>query len=219
MNVNQLVTIHHDRTVTTSQSIAQHFGKPHYDVIKVIRRIADQCPANFSLGNFSDISLPDGHGRPQPAYELTRDAFTLVAMSFTGEKALQFKLAYIAAFNRMEETLHKQGQREVLATLDQAHDVEETLKAELSSLKEELLDTYRSQIKLLAKPKRKVTPNRPVTSADMQQMRTYAAHGMSTEAIAKKMQRSRATVFYALQGAMGKNVEQQPSLFSEGVIA
>ncbi|MBX9868176.1 MAG: Rha family transcriptional regulator [Burkholderiaceae bacterium] len=219
MKSSQLVTIHDHQAVTTSQTITEHFGKQHYHVRETIRRIAEQCPSEFSATNFRCTSYTDVQGKLQPAYELTRDAFTLVAMSFTGEKALQFKLAYIAAFNRMEETLHKQGQREVLATLDQAHDVEETLKAELSSLKEELLDTYRSQIKLLAKPKRKVTPNRPVTSADMQQMRTYAAQGMSTEAIAKKMQRSRATVFYALQGAMGKSVDQQPSLFGKGVTA
>lgn len=33
---------------------------------------------------------------------MTRDGFTLLAMGFTGKKALQFKLQYIEAFNRME---------------------------------------------------------------------------------------------------------------------
>ncbi|MFG1466536.1 Rha family transcriptional regulator [Xanthobacter sp. DSM 24535] len=36
---------------------------------------------------------------------MDRDGFTLLAMGFTGAKALQFKLAYIAEFNAMEAEL------------------------------------------------------------------------------------------------------------------
>lgn len=39
---------------------------------------------------------------------MNRDGFSLLAMGFTGKKALQWKLKYIEAFNEMEETL-KQG--------------------------------------------------------------------------------------------------------------
>ena len=38
-------------------------------------------------------------------YYLTRDGFTLLAMSFTGPEALKWKLAYMTAFNLMEEKL------------------------------------------------------------------------------------------------------------------
>ena len=38
-------------------------------------------------------------------YYMTRDGFTLLAMSFTGKKAMKFKLKYIEAFNKMEEKL------------------------------------------------------------------------------------------------------------------
>lgn len=40
---------------------------------------------------------------------MNRDGFTLLAMGFTGEKALQFKLEYINAFNKMEETIKNGG--------------------------------------------------------------------------------------------------------------
>lgn len=36
---------------------------------------------------------------------MNRDGFTLLAMGFTGEKAMQFKLQYIEAFNAMERRL------------------------------------------------------------------------------------------------------------------
>lgn len=41
----------------------------------------------------------------QPMYLMNRDGFSLLAMGFTGAKALEFKLAYINAFNEMEEKL------------------------------------------------------------------------------------------------------------------
>lgn len=42
-----------------------------------------------------------GAAIPSTSYLTTRDGFTLLAMGFTGAKALSFKLAYIDAFNAM----------------------------------------------------------------------------------------------------------------------
>ena len=38
-------------------------------------------------------------------YFMTRDGFSLLAMGFTGKKALKFKLKFIDAFNKMEARL------------------------------------------------------------------------------------------------------------------
>ncbi|EAI7764004.1 phage regulatory protein [Campylobacter coli] len=46
--------------------------------------------------------------RKMPIYNLTRDGFSLLAMGFTGKKALQFKIAFINAFNEMEKLLQKE---------------------------------------------------------------------------------------------------------------
>lgn len=40
---------------------------------------------------------------------MNRDGFTLLAMGFTGKKALQFKLQYINAFNEMEKTIKEKS--------------------------------------------------------------------------------------------------------------
>ena len=40
-------------------------------------------------------------------YEMDRDGFSLLAMGFTGEKALRWKLEYINAFNVMEAELKR----------------------------------------------------------------------------------------------------------------
>jgi phage regulator Rha-like protein len=49
--------------------------------------------------------VPDAYGRDQPAYDLTREGFTLLAMGWTGEKAMAFKVRYIRGFNEMEAAL------------------------------------------------------------------------------------------------------------------
>ena len=40
-----------------------------------------------------------------PAFLMTRDGFALLAMGFTGKRALHWKLKYIEAFNAMENEL------------------------------------------------------------------------------------------------------------------
>ncbi|EHB3117795.1 Rha family transcriptional regulator [Campylobacter jejuni] len=49
-----------------------------------------------------------GRERKYPYYQLTKDGFSLLAMGFTGKKALQFKIAFINAFNEMEKLLQKE---------------------------------------------------------------------------------------------------------------
>lgn len=99
------------KPTTTSLDIARHFGRRHDNVMDTIRALIAQLPADHLL-NFQETVIqranPSG-GEPidSPAYRITRDGFTLLAMGFTGKKALQFKLAYIDAFNRMEAELSK----------------------------------------------------------------------------------------------------------------
>lgn len=50
---------------------------------------------------FFPVEIPDSYGRPQRAYLMNRDGFSLLVMGFTGKSALEWKLKYIEAFNRM----------------------------------------------------------------------------------------------------------------------
>ena len=45
------------------------------------------------------------NGQNYPMFVMNRDGFTLLAMGFTGKRAMRFKLDYIAAFNKMESAL------------------------------------------------------------------------------------------------------------------
>lgn len=96
--------------VTTSRALADHFGKLHKNVLRDIESTIDQLNQTeegkaFTRLNFEPSRYLDSTGRELPMYLLTRDAFTLLAMGFTGSRALAFKVAYINAFNRMEQLL------------------------------------------------------------------------------------------------------------------
>lgn len=90
---------------TTSLQVAEYFGKRHADLLRAIESITPDLPQEFTERNFAFSGFTDSTGRTLPAYHLTRDGFTLLAMGFTGKKALAFKLAYITAFNDMERQL------------------------------------------------------------------------------------------------------------------
>lgn len=89
----------------SSLSISEHFEKRHADVLNSVRKIALECTPEFSERNFSLADFPDEQGKLRPMYQLSRDGFTLVAMGFTGKKALAWKVRYIEAFNAMERAL------------------------------------------------------------------------------------------------------------------
>ena len=93
----------HEVTVVSSLDIAETFEKRHDDVLKSIRNL--ECSEEFRLRNFAESSYTNSQNKKQPMYYVTRDGFTLLAMGYTGEKAMKFKEAYIKQFNAMEKML------------------------------------------------------------------------------------------------------------------
>ncbi len=90
-------------TVVSSLDIARTFEKEHRNVLKDIRIL--NCSDEFRLLNFEQSSYLNEQNHKQPMYYITRDGFTLLAMGYTGEKAMKFKEAYIKQFNVMERML------------------------------------------------------------------------------------------------------------------
>ena len=102
------VSLHSGRPATTSLEVAQFFGKRHDHVMRSVRDLMDNCPEKFTAPNFGVSEYIDETGRSLPMFILYRDGFMLLVMGYTGKKALAMKLAYIEAFNRMEEELARQ---------------------------------------------------------------------------------------------------------------
>ena len=89
-----------------SRFIAQFFEKNHKEVLRDIRKIVSiesGLSEEFTELNFALSEYKDSTGRKLPCYLLTRDGFTILAMGYTGQKAMKFKELYIKKFNEMEE--------------------------------------------------------------------------------------------------------------------
>ncbi|EGP7776587.1 Rha family transcriptional regulator, partial [Campylobacter coli] len=104
----------------TSLDVAKVFGKRHDNVLRDIENILNdlrEIGTSQDLLNFGEtyrnteirgFGKVKGKTRKDRCYNLTRDGFSLLAMGFTGKKALQFKIAFINAFNEMEKLLQKE---------------------------------------------------------------------------------------------------------------
>ena len=93
--------------VVTSRQVAEDFEKRHANVLRDIENLILTNSKLSSLNYFIESSYTDAKGETRKEYLLTRDGFSLLVMGFTGKKALQWKLKYIDAFNKMEEEILK----------------------------------------------------------------------------------------------------------------
>lgn len=104
---------------TDSKAVAEVFGKEHKHVLRDIKElIASNNDKEFNESNFGLVIYLDKKGEQRPMFQLTRDGFAILAMGFTGSKALEFKLAYMKRFNEMEEALRKQQAPKAFSAID-----------------------------------------------------------------------------------------------------
>ncbi len=91
--------------VVSSRVVANDFNKRSADVLEKI----DNLKVDLSSTDFSALFIESqykaSNGKMNKEYLLTRDGFSLIVMGFTGGEALQWKLKYIEAFNKMEEII------------------------------------------------------------------------------------------------------------------
>lgn len=109
------------KIVTSSRNVAMIFEKRHNNVLRDIENIIggllkieqsnqiasgiiterDVDPENY----FRKSRYKNSQNKWQPEYLMTRKGFDLTVMGFTGDKALQYKVAYVKKFEEMEEQL------------------------------------------------------------------------------------------------------------------
>lgn len=113
-----LVFIENNKIFTDSLTIAEVFQKGHDKVLRDIRGL--KCSEEFRLVNYGESTYRNKQGRIMPSFIMTFDGFAMLAMGYTGEKAMKFKEMYIAEFNRTREilesqkiTLHSREQKQI----------------------------------------------------------------------------------------------------------
>jgi len=110
LHVKELVHQNHGKVFTDSLSVAENFNKYHKHVLEKIDSYFE-IDDEFSRSNFRLRNFKGNDGKEHRKYEMTRDGFTMLAMSFTGKKAFEWKKNYMNAFNTMEQIItQKQNQ-------------------------------------------------------------------------------------------------------------
>jgi Rha family phage regulatory protein len=122
----QLVITYKEKVTTTSLLVAEKFGKEHKNVLEDIQNL--ECSPIFRELNFEPSSYKSAQNKDMPVYILTRDAFTMLVMSFTGSSAAKFREEFIEEFNRMEAVL-RQGKTPVLIPTYQMRILSESTKS------------------------------------------------------------------------------------------
>ncbi|MED2763456.1 Rha family transcriptional regulator [Bacillus thuringiensis] len=112
-----LVFENNGEVVTDSLIVAEMFTKEHKnvkrDISEMISKLdslkdsfeAEELGINFNTLEFECIEYRDNRNRPQDKYILNCDAFMLVTMSYTTQKAMLIKMKYINEFNQMKECI------------------------------------------------------------------------------------------------------------------
>ncbi|PKX64881.1 phage regulatory protein [Lactiplantibacillus plantarum] len=141
IHMNDLVIMKDKQAVTSSLRVADTFGKQHKHVLESIDKLVAENPATksmFATGTY------DNRGKQYPMYYMNRDGFTLLAMGFTGTKALKFKLQYIEAFNSMEEQVKLPTSPREIARL--ALQANEETNQRLDSVEGDVKDLKENQV-------------------------------------------------------------------------
>jgi len=104
--IEPVVTLKGSKVNAISGDVAEMFGKRHDNVLRDIEGLLSHA-SDLRYAFFQEVTdhHPTVIGRTIRSFNMDRDGFTLLAMGFTGTKAVQFKLAYIRAFNEMEAKL------------------------------------------------------------------------------------------------------------------
>lgn len=127
--VNALVEVRGDAVRASSLTVSTTFEKRHDAVLRAVDNLMSMKP-ELQLHNFVELfanyEVGKGTIRQRRYYEMDRKGFCLLAMGFTGARALEWKIAYIDAFDRMEAALfaNHQDQTDPVQYLETELDIE-----------------------------------------------------------------------------------------------
>ena len=84
------------RPVTSSRIVAEYFGKRHNDVLRGIRDLIEKNTdlSKSFIAREEQIETSNGASRSNPVFLMDQKGFCILAMGFTGAKALEFKCAF-----------------------------------------------------------------------------------------------------------------------------
>lgn len=105
--MNDLVYLKNNEAVCDSLQVAEKFRKNHQHVLESIDKLTVENSTVAKMFHQGSYKAENGHTYRK--IYMNRDGFSLLAMGFTGKKALEWKLQYINAFNQMESFIREKS--------------------------------------------------------------------------------------------------------------
>jgi Rha family phage regulatory protein len=200
---NPVVHTINGKPAVSSKDVALRFQRKHKHILEEIKRILIMCPKSFTEPNFRPSEYSDSTGRALPCWLLTRDAFSLLAMGFTGRAAILWKLKYIEAFNTLEQAALEKLSAQVV----EARNNLLALERKVEAVRQSALAEGRMQALGLY---RRLTPQRKTL---MRRALHYKGMGLGCREIGKLMDCSHQQVWYLLKDAamLGMEARRDPA--------
>jgi Rha family phage regulatory protein len=117
LNFQDLISADGGQLFVDSLKVADVFGKRHDEVLRAIRNLFGQLPAEFTACYFSKTAGFEATTKGCISYRITRDGFALLARRLTGKMALTSQMSVINAFNAKAvfiKNLHQGKQYQLL---------------------------------------------------------------------------------------------------------
>ena len=144
-----------NQPLTNSKLVAEVFEKEHKNVMQSIRKLMVGTAQNSAVHQmFSESTYLNEQNKEQPMFIMNQDGFTLLAMGFNGKKAMEFKLKYIEAFNKMKKEIESskpslpQNYLEALKSLVKAEEEREQLALENRKQQQEIVTISKENMEL-----------------------------------------------------------------------
>lgn len=137
----KLVFIQDDQVVTDSITVSEVFNKRHNDVMRdievQIQKLHEADMQDWGVRNFAQTQYQHPQNKQwYPKYNLTEDAFAIVAMAYVTPEAMKMKVKFLEEFKRMRSQLTQpqlpQNYKEALIALIEQVDKTEKLEMALT---------------------------------------------------------------------------------------
>lgn len=108
----KLVFVENNRPVTDSLTVAEVFKKEHFNVLNDIKnqiaKLNEAGEAEWGVLNFHETQYQHPQNKQwYPKFNMTEDAFAIVAMSYVTPESMKMKVRFLEQFKQMREELSK----------------------------------------------------------------------------------------------------------------
>ncbi|MEW9595182.1 Rha family transcriptional regulator [Bacillus toyonensis] len=122
--VSEFVFTEKNKVVTDSLTMAQMFGKEHKNVMRDIEvqleKLYEANETEWGQLNFEHTQYQHYQNKQwYPKFNLTEDAFAIVAMSYITAEAMKMKIKFLQEFKRMKTFIQNQKKNAPENTFDQ----------------------------------------------------------------------------------------------------